>query len=101
MHGFVPITEDRSLVGEYSSLTCGLDGIHTIVANVARFSFNARRKLDGLRYDASLMDFFMQDTTRLYLQSINVHVDSPIERRRRFGVLLNALVERVESCESV
>lgn len=99
--GFPTTEEDLSLLGEYSSLCTGLDGIRTIVANTALFSYNTRKRLDGLRYDANLMDFFMQDTIRLYLQSINVHVDDPIERRRRFGVLLEALVTRVDSSESV
>ena len=99
--GFPIAEEDLSLLGEYSSLCTGLDGIRTIVANTALFSYNTRRRLDGLCYDANLMDFFMQDTIRLYLQSISVHVDDPIERRRRFGVLLEALVMRVNSSEAV
>ena len=99
--GFPIAEEDMSLLGEYSSMCTGLDGVRTIVSNTATFSYNSRRRLDGLRYDANLMDFFMQDTIRLYLQSISVHVDDPIERRRRFGVLLDALVMRVNSSESV
>lgn len=99
--GFPIAEEDLSLLGEYSSLCTGLDGVRAIVANTSFFSYNARRRLDGLRYDANLMDFFMQDTIRLYLQSISVHVDDPVERRRRFGVLLDALVMRVNSSESV
>lgn len=99
--GFPIAEEDLSLVGEYSSLCTGLDGVRTIVANASLFSYNARRRLDGLRYDANLVDFFMQDTIRLYLQSISVHVDDPTERRRRFNVLLDALVMRVNSSESV
>ena len=99
--GFPIAEEDLSILGEYSSLCTGLDGVRTIVANTSLFSYNARQRLDGLRYDANLMDFFMQDTIRLYLQSISVHVDDPVERRRRFGVLLDALVMRVNSSESV
>ena len=99
--GFPIAEEDLSLVGDYSSLCTGLDGVRTIVANTALFTYNTRKRLDGLRYDANLMDFFIQDTIRLYLQSISVHVDDPIERRRRFGVLLEALVTRVNSSEAV
>ena len=94
-------SEDKSLVGEYWSLACGLDGIRNIVSHTSQFSFNARSKLEGRKYDAGLMDFFLSDFTRVYLQSIGVHVDDPMERRRRFAVLMDALVVRVEASETV
>ena len=99
--GFAPPVEDRSLIGEYSSLLVGLDGIHTIVANCSRFSYNAWKRLSTHKYDATLMDFFMQDYTRTYLQHMGVNADNALERRRRFGVLLNALLDRVEALESL
>lgn len=92
--------EDKSLLGEYSRLLTGLDSVHTIVGHCSHFCYNARRKLGALQYDATLMDFFMQDYTRTYLQHIGVSVDETLERRRRFGVLLDALTDRVESIES-
>lgn len=101
LQGYNPSGDDRSFVGEYWSLACGLDGIRTIVSHTSQFSFNARTKLGGRKYDAQLMDFFAQDFTRVYLQSIGVHVDDPLERRRRFGVLMDALVVRVDASESV
>jgi len=99
--GFNNTHEDRSLVGEYWSMACGLDGIRTIISHTSHFSFNARTKLEGRKYDAGLMDFFLSDFTRVYLSAIGVHVDDPQERRRRFGVLMDALVMRVEASESV
>ena len=95
MVGYLPCREDYSLSGEFSSLASGLEGLREIISNSAQFSFNARKRLEGRKYDASLMDFFIQDTTKNYLQSIGVQVDQPLERRRRFGVLLDALVDRV------
>ncbi len=93
--------EDRSLVGEYWSLACGLDGIRTIMSHTSQFSFNARSKLEGRKYDAGLMDFFLSDFTRVYLQSIGVHCDDPMERRRKFGIVMEGLVARVDASETV
>ena len=98
--GFAPVREDRSLLGEYSSLLTGLDGIRTVVSHCSQFCYNARRRLDRHQYDATFMDFLMQDYTRTYLQQMGVSADSQLERRRRFGVLLDALVDRVEALES-
>lgn len=101
LQGFTPTGEDFSVLGEYWSLACGLDGIRAIVSHTAQFSYNARSKLSNRKYDAKLMDFFGQDFTRVYLQSIGVNVDDSMERRRRFGVLMDALVMRVDASESV
>jgi len=91
--------EDYSPLGEFLSLTSGLDGIHTIVSHCSQFCYNCRKRLEDRRYDATLMDFFVQDYTRTYLQHMGVCADSPPERRRRFGVLLDALIDRLESFE--
>ncbi len=99
--GYNAVVEDQSLVGEYWSLACGLDGIRTIMSHTSQFSFNARSKLEGRRYDSGLMDFFLGDFTRVYLQSIGVHCDDPMERRRKFGIVMEGLVARVEASESV
>ena len=90
---------DYSPLGEFSALTSGLDSIHTIISNCSQFCYNARKRLQQLQYDATLMDFFMQDYPRTYLQLMGVCTDSPQERRRRFGVLLDALVDHLESFE--
>ena len=99
MPGYAPPIEDHSLLGEYSSLLKGLDGIHTIVANTSQYCYNTWKRLSPRQYDATLMDFLLQDYTRTYLQHMGVSADNAVERRRRFGVLLDALVERVESLE--
>ncbi len=97
--GYAPPIQDRSLLGEYSSLLTGLDGIHTILAHTSQYCYNAWKRLSSRKYDATLMDFFLQDYTRTYLQHMGVSADDTVERRRRFGVLLDALVDRVESLE--
>lgn len=97
--GYAPPIQDRSLIGEYSSLLKGLDGIHTILAHTSQYCYNAWKRLSPHKYDATLMDFFLQDYTRTYLQHMGVSADENIERRRRFGVLLDALVDRVEALE--
>ena len=90
-------TEDHSLLGEQSNLLLGLDGIHTIIAHASQFSYNARKKLERFQYNVKLMDFFTQDFARSYLQAMGVNAESHIERRRRFAILLEALVDRVEA----
>lgn len=95
--GHASSAEDRSLVGQHTNLLVGLDGIHTIIKHASRFSYNARKRLESLQYNVKLMDFFTQDFTRGYLNSIGVTADDHLERRRRFDVLLSALVERVET----
>ncbi len=97
--GYAPPIQDRSLLGEFSSLLKGLDGIHTILEHTSQYCYNAWKRLSSHKYDATLMDFLLQDYTRTYLQHMGVSSDENIERRRRFGVLLNALVDRVESLE--
>lgn len=95
--GHASSAEDHSLLGQHTNLLVGLDGIHTIIKHASRFSYNARKRLEPLPYNVKLMDFFAQDFTRSYLHSINVTADDHLERRRRFDVLLSALVERVEA----
>lgn len=101
MVGFPPVHLDHSIVGEFTSLAAARECLRLIVANTATFTLNAWRSLENLQYNVNLMEFLMQDFTRVYLESINVHSDSPLERRRRFGLLMDALIDRVESSEAV
>ena len=95
--GYAAPSEDQTLLGQHSNLLLGLDGIHTIVKHASRFSYNARKKLEPLQYNVNLMDFFSQDFARGYLHAIGVTADDQFERRRRFVILLSALVDRVTS----
>lgn len=90
-------SEDHTLLGRHSNLLVGLDGIHTIIKHASRFSYNARKRLEPLQYNVKLMDFFSQDFVRNYMHSIGVTSEDQMERRRRFDVLLSALVDRVEA----
>lgn len=101
MAGFLPIQQDHSIVGEFTSTAAAMDALRGVVAGTASFVGNAWRRLEGLQYNVNLMEFLMQDFTRVYLQAINVQSDSPLERRRRFGLLMDALVDRIESSEAV
>ncbi len=101
MVGFVPVHQDYSIVGEYTSITTGLNALRSIVAHTTSFTVNGWRTLEGLQYNVKLVEFLTQDFTRVYLQAINVQSEDPLERRRRFGLLVDALIDRVESNESV
>ena len=101
MSGFSPNRQDCSIVGEFLNTTSGFGALRVIISNTAQFTVNAWKKLRDLKYNVTLMEFLMQDFTRIYLQSLNVHNDDPLERRRRLGLLMDALVDRVESSESV
>ena len=89
-------SEDHTLLGHHANLLVGLNGIHAIIKHVSRFSYNARKRLEPLQYNVKLMDFFSQDFARSYMHSIGVTSEDQMERRRRFDVLLSALVDRVE-----
>lgn len=101
MPAFPPTHQDHSIVGEFMCTAMAMDTLRSIVKGTANFTVNAWRKLESLQYNVNLMEFLMQDFTRVYLQSINVQSDDPIERRRRFGMLMDALLDRIESSESV
>lgn len=101
MVGFAPFHREYSIMGEFLDMTMGMEVLRTIIANSVAFTVNAWRKLEGLQYNVNLMEFLTQDFTRVYLQAINVQSDDPLERRRRFGLLMDALIDRVQSSESV
>jgi hypothetical protein len=98
---FPPVPMEHSIIGDFTSLAAGHESLRLIIANTAAFTYNSWRILEGLQYNVNLIEFLTQDFTRVYLQSINVHSDSPLERRRRLGLLMDALIDRVESSESV
>lgn len=98
--GHIHSTEDHTLLGQHTNLLVGLDGIHSIIKHASRFSYNARKRLEPHQYNVKLMDFFSQDFTKSYMNAIGVKSDDHLERRRRFDVLLSALVDRVEVTSS-
>ena len=101
MVGFPPSQQDRSIVGEFTNIAMAMEQLRAIVAGTATFAVNAYKNLEGLEYNVNLMEFLTQDFTRVYLQAIGVQSDDPLERRRRFGLLMEALVDRIESSEAV
>lgn len=93
--------DPAGIVGEFMTFAAAMESLRSIVAGTAGFTLNAWRCLEGLEYNVNLVEFLMQDFTRVYLQAINVQSDDPLERRRRFGLLMDALIDRVESSEAV
>ena len=96
-----PMRQDLVVVREFSDLASRMDWLRDIVSGTSRMTVNAWKKLQSLQYNFSLVEFFSQDFTRVYLQTMNVVSDDPMERRRRCGLLMDALIDRVESSESV
>ncbi len=98
-----PLTmrQDLAAVRDFSDLASKMDSLRDIVSGAARMTENAWHKLHHLQYNFNLVEFFSQDFTRVYLQSMNVVSDDPMERRRRCALLMDALIDRVESSEAV
>lgn len=101
MMGAAPVRQDLVVVKDFIELATKMELLRDVVSGTSKMTVNAWKKLESLQYNANLMEFFTQDFTRVYLQSINVHSDDPLERRRRCGLLMTALVDRVESSETV
>lgn len=94
--GVVPIRQDLIDVMQLSDLALKMEVLHDIVSATSRMTVNAWRKLEGLQYNVNLMEFLMQDFTRVYLQSINnTHCDDPLERRRKCSLLMDVLADRI------
>ena len=87
--------EDKSLVGDYITLSQGMYALHTVIANCAQFYNNAHKMLSSYSYNAVLFDFFMQDCSRSYMQQMGVTSDDPLERRRKCSQFLDTLVKRL------
>ena len=87
---------DQNRVMELTELVSKMDALHGIVSNTSQMTFNAWWKLEKLQYNVNLMEFFTQDFTRIYLQSINSgHCDDPLERQRRCNLLMDVLIDRL------
>ena len=95
------VRQDLAVVREFSDVASKMDTLRDIVSGTAKLTTNAWKKLQHLQYNFNLVEFFSQDFTRVYLQSMNVVADDPMERKRRCALLMDALIDRVESSEAV
>lgn len=86
-----------SLVDDFTSHASGLGGIHQIISHTAELSYNAKRRLACHSYNAVLFDFFMQDTVRMHLQHMGTSSENPLERYRRFSIVLDAVISKLGS----
>lgn len=92
------ISQDlRVILEDFTTRTVGLDGLHSIIAHTADLSYNAKKRLGHYSFDALLFDFMMQDCARIHLQNMGTSSDDPLERYRRFNIVLDALMSKVDS----
>lgn len=87
----------RLILEDFTTRTVGLDGLHSIVAHTADLSLNAKRKLGSYTYEPLLFDFLMQDCARMHLQNMGTSSDDPLERYRRFNIVLDALLSKIDN----
>lgn len=85
------------VVDDFTAHATGLANIHQIVAHTTDLSYNAKRRLDSHPFNAVLFDFFMQDTVRVHLQQMGTSSEDPLERYRRFSIVLDAVISKLDS----
>lgn len=93
-----PVNNDvQGLVEDFTTRVTGLDGLHSILKHTVDLSANAKRRLSSYPFDAVLFDFFMQDVSRMHLQNIGTPSEDPLERYRRFNIVLDSLFHKLEN----
>lgn len=90
-------TDLVGIVDEFTRHATGLSSIRDIVAHTADISYNAKLRLDSYPYNTVLFDFFMQDNVRVHLQQMGTSSDDPLERYRRFSIVLDAVISKYKS----
>lgn len=93
-----PVNNDmQGLLEDFTTRVTGLDGLRSILKHTADLSANAKRRLSSYSFDAVLFDFFMQDVGRMHLQNMGTSSEDPLERYRRFNIVLDSLFHKLES----
>lgn len=87
----------HGVVDEYIRHASGLGSIHDIVSHTSELAYNAKRRLACHSYNAVLFDFFMQDTIREHLQHMGTSSEDPLERYRRFSIVLDAVISKLDT----
>ena len=84
------------ILEDFTTRVTGLDGLRSIIRHTADLSTNARKRLSSYSFDTLLFDFFMQDVARMHLQNMGTSSEEPLERYRRFNIVLDSLVDKIE-----
>ena len=92
-----PTTDLHNLLEDFTTRVTGLDGLHKIISHTADLSSNARKRLSSYSFDTLLFDFFMQDVARMHLQNMGTSSEDPLERYRRFNIVLDSLFHKLEN----
>lgn len=87
----------HSVLEDFTTTAGGLHGVRSIVAHTADMCYNAKRRLGSHPFDSSLFDFFMQDMVRVHLQRLGTTSENALERYRRFSIVLDALISKLDS----
>lgn len=96
--GTQPNSSDlHQVLEDFSMNAKGLGGVHNIISSTADLHHNAKQHLSNHSYDTVLFDFFMQDIVRMHLQQMGSQSDHPLERYRRFTIVLDAMVSKINS----
>lgn len=89
--------DTRLILEDFTTRTVGLDGLHSIVSHTADLSINAKRRFGSYSYNSLLFDFLMQDCARIHLQNMGTSSDDPLERYRRFNIVLDAMMSKLDN----
>ena len=92
-----PTTDINTVLEDFTTRVTGLDGLQKIIRHTTDLSANAKKRLSTYSFDTLLFDFFMQDVARMHLQNIGTSSDEPLERYRRFNIVLDSLFHKIEN----
>lgn len=86
----------EGLMEDFGTFTTSLENYRNLLFHCASFSYNSRKKLSNYKYDQKLFEYFLQDHPKqlLHGMELGINLEDPAERKRRFSVILQALIER-------
>ena len=86
----------QCVLEDFTTRVTGLDGLRNIIRHTSDLSANARKRLSSYSFDTLLFDFFMQDVARMHLQNMGTFSDDPLERYRRFNIVLDSIFHKID-----
>ena len=95
-HSSVSNSDPEGLMEDFSNFATSLENYRNLLIHCASFSYNSRKRLSNYKYDQKLFEYFLQDHPReiLHRMELGINLENPAERKRRFSVILQALIER-------
>ena len=86
----------EGLMEDFTNFATSLEKYRNLLYHCASFSYNSRKRLSNYKYDQKLFEYFLQDHPReiLHRMELGINLEDPSERKRRFSVILQALIER-------